>query len=495
MILRTALLSFALLFLVACSSGGSGDKVTTPTPPTTPAPSQPGEEPVAPPVVVKERSLTVYVHGYSKTGHKRVGTYGAQEAIDANEEAKNIVGFSTDYRGADTNFDENIIISTSYYGNQPPDYYTAEDIQEIESAEAGIPRYAAIVAKYAKHKMVESGATKVNFLSVSMGSLVTRYLVEKNLENLSAEQLIGRWYSAEGVIVGNYAASDPVLIRLSNAIDEGSPEAKQMNYAWVNEAFGSGLVTTNPYYRDIMVGFESSTKDDDLEGILTKYLLLKGTFYPNDGYQLVKDTHFGIQIMSNSDLSPYLSANITNPNYPLTPTQSYFHENHTGLKNNIAAWSQASLFFSSKRRVQITLTHVRVDDIHEENSQIAEIVFASQVYSPQLYETANIAEAIDRRALESGILPIHPYQNNGETKILNQNLFDAFVKPDESLLILEIDAFEIDNSIKYNIKEGGTGDIEAIGKGRFDIPLSNGTYEVSGENWAGEIKVEIFNYQ
>ncbi len=469
--------------MTACDIGSSNDTDNTPVTPTTPnTPEQTPKEPAStPPLAVEEKAITIYVHGFSKTGYKRVGTYGAPEAIDANEESKNIVGFSTNYQGSDTNFDENIIISTSYYGNQSPDYYSQKDIDDVESSQAGIPRYAMIVAKYAKQKMIESGATKVNFLSVSMGSLVTRWLIEKNLEDLAAQKQIGKWFSAEGVVAGNYAASDPTLVKISSLYEEASPEVEQMSYSWVDEAFGSRTVGSSPYYRDIQVGFESSTKDDDMEGILSKYILLKGRYYPNDGYQLVKDTFIPIQSLENS----YLSR---------TPTQSYFHENHTGLKNNIAAWNQASLFFTSKRRVKITLTHVQVNDIHEEGSSVAKIVFASQVYSPKLYEVSNISEAIDKRVLESGILPIHPYANDGDTKILNQSLFDAFVAKEETLLILEIDAYEIDNSIQYNLKEGGTTDIEELGKGRYDIPLLNGTYEVSGENWAGEVKVEILSY-
>lgn len=466
--------------MTACDIGGSDNTTDTPVTPPTAEPTQPEPAPT-PPVVVEEKAITIYVHGFSKTGYKRVATYGAPEAIEANEESKNIVGFSTNYQGSDTNFDENIIISTSYYGNQSPDYYTQKDIEDVESSELGIPRYAMIVAKYAKRKMIESGATKVNFLSVSMGSLVTRWLIEKNLENLATQKQIGKWFSAEGVVAGNYAASDPTLVNLSSLYEEASPEVEQMSYTWVDQAFGSRTVGSSPYYRNIQIGFESSTKDDDMEGILSKYLLLKGTYYPNDGYQLVRDTSIPMQSVDNSYLS-------------LSPAQSYFHENHTGLKNNIAAWNQASLFFTSKRRVKMTLTHVQVNDVHEEASPVAKIVFASQVYSPKLYEVSNISEAIDKRVLESGILPIHPYANDGDTKILNQNLFDAFVTSEERLLILEIDAYEIDNSIHYNIKEGGTTDIEELGKGRYDIPLTNGTYEVSAENWVGEVKVEILAY-
>ena len=275
------------LSLTACGTGGSSDSNTV----------QPPNNPSAPPAV-KENTVTIYIHGFSKKGFERVGVYGGNDTLNENAELASFVGFSVDYKGADSNFDDNILVSTSYYGNQSPDYYTEQDVRDIESVTAqyggGIPRYAMIVAKYARHIMTESGATKVNFLSASMGSLVARWLIEKNMENLSGEQKIAKWLSIEGVVGGNYAASDSALVNAAAFYEEQSPEVEHMSYNWVDANFGNRSIGESPYYAGIQLGFESSTKDDEFFGILSSYLIYLGTFYPNDGYQLVQDTYFDI---------------------------------------------------------------------------------------------------------------------------------------------------------------------------------------------------------
>jgi len=480
--LKYFMLSIALISMMACS-GGSDSKDSVVTPPPPPVDTPPAD---TPPPVEEDRSITIYLHGFSQTGYKRSGIYGANEVINADPELAKLVGFSTNYQGADTNFKENVIVSTSYYGDQPPEYYSQKDIEDIDAITAqyggGIPRYAMIVAKYARHIISESGATKINFMSVSMGSLVSRWIIEQNVENLAFEKRIGKWLSVEGVVAGNYAASDPVLVRIANLYEEQSPEVEHMSYSWIESNLGSRRVTSSLYYGDIQVGFESSTDDNDMERVLTKYLLLKGRYIPNDGYQLVEDTLFSI-----SDQLNYFNS--------LTPIRSYFHETHTGLKDNSAAWAQSALFFSSKRRVKVTLTHARVDDIHEEDSlQPAEIVFASSVKSPQLAEVSHITQAVDRRDIDGGALTIQTYHNNGENIILNQTVFDGFVRTDEIALTITIDGYEIDNSIKYNIKESSQNQIEDIGGVLFNIPLQNGTHPVVAKDWSGEVRVEIYPY-
>ncbi len=433
-----------------------------------------------------EKSITIYIHGFSKTGHRRSGAYGESSPVDGDEDIINFAGFSTEYEGANIDQDDNIIVSTSYYGDQSPEYYTQQDIIDIENITAiyggGIPRYSLIVAKFAKHVMAESGVNRVNFLSVSMGSLVTRWLIEKNLENLSEDQIVSKWLSIEGVVAGNYAASDETLMKLVGRYEEQPPEVEHMSYEWLDANLDSRVVGDSLYYRNIQLGFESSTKDDDLHGVLSKYLILKGLFFANDGYQIVKDTFFEIEKDENLFLS-------------LPPIHSYFHENHTGLKENPAAWMQAALFFTAKRRVRITLTRVTVDNIHEEAELLpAEVVFASSITSHKLYDLAGITEAIDRRDIDGGALTIHLYDSDGDTNILDQEIFDGFIRSDENNLLVNINAHEIDNSVKYNIKENSANDIEDIGVGSFDILMQSGVYGVSGSGWRGEVEVEVFSY-
>jgi len=469
--------------LAACGTTASSDVKSVQSSSSS---STPGVPPADATPAVRENAVTIYVHGFSKKGFERVGIYGANETLNENAELAAFVGFSVDYKGADSNFDDNILVSTSYYGNQPPDYYTEQDIRDIEHITVqyggGIPRYAAIVAKYARHIMAESGAAKVNFLSASMGSLVVRWLIEKNVGNLSGEQKIAKWLSIEGVAGGNYAASDPWLVNAAAFYEEQSPEVEHMSYNWVDANFGNRAIGESPYYADIQLGFESSTNDSEFFGILSNYLIYKGKFYPNDGYQLVKDTYFDI----GEQAFMYRS---------LPPAHSYFYESHTGIKDNPAAWTQASLFFASRRRVRITLAHMAIADVHEEGGLLpAEIVFASAVHSPVLEQSSGIGEAIDRRALESGALPIHEYYENGSSKNVEQILFDGFVKSEEGTLRLTLSTHEIDGSIKYNIRETPNRRIDDLGTDTLDIPLQNGTYGISSKDWNGDVRVEVFAY-
>lgn len=474
-IIKSMIAIIFALSLTACGTGGSSDSTT----------AQPPNNPSTPPVV-KENAVTIYIHGFSKKGFERVGVYGENDALNANAELASFVGFSVDYKGADSNFDDNILVTTSYYGDQSPSYYTEQDIRDIESVTAqyggGIPRYAMIVAKYARHIMAESGATKVNFLSASMGSLVARWLIEKNMENLSGEQKIAKWLSIEGVVGGNFAASDPALVNAAAFYEKQSPEVTHMSYSWVDANFGNRAIGSSPYYATIQLGFESSTKDDALFGILSSYLIYLGIFYPNDGYQLVKDTYFDI----SNQAYMYRS---------LPPVHSYFYDNHTGIKNNPAAWTQASIFFTSGTRVKVTLTQMTIVDIHEDAEPLpAEIVFASTIHSPILNQSAGITNAIDRRALESGVLPIHAYSENGSSNAVNQVLFDGFVKAGENTLRLTLSIHEIDNSVKYNIEETQNKKIDDLGTDVIEIPLQNSTHSISSGDWNGEVRVEVFAY-
>lgn len=468
-LIKYVIYTAVVLLMVAC--GGSDSSPTDPSGGGGDTPTPPSQE---------STSITIYVHGYSKSGYKRVAIYGDVDPYKGDTDLLDSVGFSTDYRGADTDLSKNILVSTSYYGDQSPSYYSEEDRREIEAITAqyggGIPRYAMILAKFAKHIRDESGASHVNFLSVSMGSLVTRWAVEKDLETLSSAKQIAKWLSIEGVIGGNYVASEPLLTKIANIYEKQSPEVEHMSYSWIDTNLGSRDTGNSPYYRDIKLGFEGSTKDDDLGGVLSRYLMLKGDYYPNDGYQLLKDTSFGI----------------SNPSYlyrSQTPIRGYFHENHTSIKYNQGAWVQASLFFKSTRRVKITLTNATIYDIHEvEAIRPAEILFSSST-------TSQISSSmVDQRDIDSGALTIHSYANSGDNQLVNQELFDGMVSMSETALTLNIECYEIDNSIKYKIVENSSNTIDDLGGGSFDIPLQAGLHNVSGGDWSGQVRVELFDY-
>jgi hypothetical protein len=413
------------------------------------------------------RIVTIYIHGYHKEGYKRVGVYGDisyDSVLDKFVEFTNLPTMQ-DY---DKNSFTNVLAITPYYGDEPPSYYTQTDIDDIARVGDGIPRYAMIVAKFAKYIMKESGADNINIISASMGSLVIRWLIEKDIENLASEKKIQKWMSIEGVIKGNYALSKKLFVSLADNYFEKSVDTEHMSYSWVN----SNLSQSSPYYNDIRIGQISGT-DSETNSIGLNYLMI-GNFKPNDGYQLYRDTYFD------------------NQNF----THSMFHVDHIGIKKDNGAYINVTSFMESKRRVKITLMDVTVDDIHERINRFfnknAEIVFESQVFSYESARRWGIGDAISERVFNSGALKVYGYEEDGETKEINQVIFNDYVLNGEKDLEIKMKSYEIDRSSKYNISELNSNTRTLLGDATVTIPLKDGTYEIiSDDEWRGFLKVEM----
>ena len=426
-----------------------------------------------PPPKVLHKTVTIYIHGYSKSGYKRVGIYG-------NDNYDEIINTIVDFSGFNTttNYDENnfsnIIAITPYYGNIAPNYYTAKDIKEIEDIGEGIPRYALIIAKYAKHIMIETGADSINLLSVSMGSLVSRYLIEKDLEQLSSNKKILKWLSLEGVIKGNIAASGDNLLSFVNNFETQPVDVKHMSYAWIDEHLNS----SSPYYNNIQIGFESSTNDNASKGALSLWLRANQHFEANDGVQAVKDTFF-------------------TGDFPHT----FYHDNHYTLAENKAVWGYAATFFTAKKRVRITLINASLSDLHEDklpfNTNIlpAEIIFESTIHAPFAEEKWGFERAIDERVLEGKYLTVYDFLQQDSKQPLDQTLFDSYILEEEQNLQLTLTPYELDREPDYGLYEiTGHGEHESLGTMSIMIPLKEGIYPLQSEQWSAEVSVEIIDY-
>ena len=424
-------------------------------------------------------TVTVYVHGFDTQGYRQNGVYGDEKVEPL-------------FANSDYFLGDHLIASVGYYGDTPPEYYTQQDIDDIDAVTkqygGGIPRYAMIVAKFTKHLLVRTGAKQVNFISGSMGSLVTRWLIEKDVEGLASEKKIARWLSIEGVVNGNYAASESLLFKLYDSVEDVSIDIKHMKYNWVTNAFGSPrAVGKSPYYKDILLGFETSTDDHPKEGLLTKLLLLHGQFWPNDGYQISRDTYF------SSVLPEYRFMNES-------PTHTYLHQTHLGVKDSHALWAEVVNFLSSNKRVRITLRNVKVDDIKEKNKWYykklpAEVIFESRVYSPALNLFFGMDDPVSERLYDGGVPPIVKYKKKRQTKTVDQVLFDDFVTPYERAMTIQINAKEIDGDLRYKVYESIRDRRYAnIGSSEFSVPLVPGVYPFKGDKFSGDVVVEVIEY-
>jgi hypothetical protein len=475
-IYKTLLLSFLLIFTACGDDSKNSDldtKSTLSQQDTNTTDTQTEQDIVLPKIA---KTITIYVHGYSKSGYNRQGVYGN---INEDEVINNLVAF-TDLPTMQT-YDENstnILAVTPYYGNQAPEYYTQQDLEDIEAVTktygGGIPRYATIIAKFAKHVMDESGAEHLNIVSASMGSLVTRWLIEKDIEQLASQKKIKKWLSIEGVIRGNYAASNSILMGFVDPIEKQHIDTKHMDYSWIENNL-EGKSATHDNYKYIQMGFISSTHDKD--GALDTLLTVNGQLQPNDGVQLLKDTKFQ-----------------TTPNH--TPSFTHFYQDHLGIKDDKGAWAEVATFLSSKKRVKITLLSAQASNLHEHINKYlnknAEIVFESEVKSSKVYEHFGIDEAISERIVEGGALNLIKYKNENESKTVGQVIFNDFVLEDENELNVKITGYELDKYAIYGVREPSFDSSKSsLGTIELDIPLENAIIEVFGKDWSGVVKVEV----
>ena len=433
------------------------------------------------------KNLTLFVHGFDKEGYKSSGIFGDKYPDEALEKFQ---ALGKNYPVTKDSTVINITKATTYYGDTPPAYYTEKDIQDLKTVTAqwggGIPRYAMIVAKYAKHLMKQEKVKRINIVSGSMGSLVTRWLIEKNVEGLASDKKIAKWYSLEGVITGNYAADRKEYLENfygGSALD--SIDITHMTSDWIEENFQNPVSNaTSPYYKNILLGQQASTDDNLNRGSLTALLFLNGQFSANDGTQRVKDCRFDKTL-------PEARFN------DLSPTFTLIHKNHLSLKNHKGAWANVMVFLNAKKRVKITLLDAKVEDIKEDirwYNKKAEIVFASKVYSPQIEKQWGIKEAIAENTRSGATLSVHNYSKDGEENSLNQFILDQFVPADETQLVIDFNVEEIDYAAKYGVYERLNHHYDLVDKTQVTVPLKSGTYAFNNNNWSFHLNVEVINY-
>jgi len=396
------------------------------------------------------RYVTIYVHGYDKNGHKlKDSVYGKINNDEVIDNLVEITNFATMDNFTQT--DKNILAIAPYYGDTPPSYYTQQDIEDIDKITkeygGGIPRYATIIAKFAKYIQKQTKADRVNIVSASMGSLVTRWIIEKDVEHLASEKKISKWLSIEGVIRGNYVASNRFLLSFASAIDANGIDTKQMNYDWVNKNL-SADEATSINYKDIQMGFISSTYDK--EGMLS---IVNSS--PNDGVQLLKDTIFSKTPNNN-------------------PTYTRYFVDHIGIKKDKGAWAEVATFLSSSKRVKITLLSADIATIPSKTN----IVFENSVKSTKVLETFSVNDDISERLAKGKALDKVSFARANESKDVNQVIFNDFVLDDETSLDIKITPYLDSKNPLSTIEQS--------------IKLENGNIELSGKDWSGTIKIEVF---
>jgi hypothetical protein len=435
-------------------------------------------------------TITIFIPGFQPDGASHQGVFGDDTAEPLLEEIAALVGLPTINDPENATL-PNVVTSTTYYGDTAPSYYTAQDEAELDAVTAewggGVPRYALIVAKYARYAMERAGAQQVNLLSASFGSFVTRWLIEKDSEGLASEGKIARWLSYEGVTNGSWVATKDELIQLWELFDTPPIDVAQMDYGWIEANLHSPRWEgASPFYSSILIGQHASTKDDANEGALTTAMLVWDEFQPNDGVQGVKDMFYPTMTPSSLFLGRM-------------PVVSYFHVNHYGLEMHAGAWANAVMFLTGRRRVTVTMTRAKVYNMHEPDDfpwdwTPAEILFESRVYSPEASNRWGIADPLSSRHREGASTPIRRFDANGEEQFFSHLLFDDFVLETETSLNVEVWSEEIDYDLRYGVVEPLGDSYNSLGGGWINVPITPGTYAFATNDWECDVTVSVFDY-
>jgi hypothetical protein len=437
------------------------------------------------------RTATVFVPGFRLNGPGDDGVYGADDHDAVLDELAEFYALPTINQPAGESA-PNVVAGTSFYGAEPPEYYTAGDVAEVAAVTAqwggGVPRYALIVAKYAEHVMERSGAAQVNFASASMGSLVVRWLIEKDVEGLASAGKIARWLSLEGILAGNWAASRDELAGVWDAIGAPAIDLSHMRYEWVESNLAAPRrVADNPLLAPILIGQTVSTEDSAIEGALTAAMFVYGEFQPNDSVQGLFDALF-------AEVTPR-SRFLNRP-----PATAFHHVDHFALEDHRPALAQAATFLTQRRRVTITLIRAQVTNIHEPALPFfdftpAEIVFESRVRSPRAAARWAVAGSHSTRGRSGVSSPIVPVGFDGAEVFPQQLVFDDFVLDEETQLTVELGGHELDWDVEYGVFEPLADDGQPLAGAVVTVPIATGgVHQFAAGDWNGTLLAEVFEY-
>lgn len=435
------------------------------------------------------RTATIYLHGFDPDGAEMTGTFG----VDMSEP---LLGVIADMAGlpliADAPEAKNAVAAATYYGDTPPDYYTAADIAELDAITAtwggGMPRYAFIIAKYARNVMDRTGASQINIVSASMGTYVARWLITHDSDGLASEGAVARWLSLEGVLAGHWAATNDTVSDLWEEYGTPSIDVDQMHYDWCNAQYGDRNTLDSTLFGDILVGMEVSTRDTD--GDLTDVMLLLEDFHANDGVVTAEDAWY----FATTPQSRFLGHE---------PTRTYFHVNHYELAEHDPGMAQIASFLTGTRRVQIVLTEAQIQDMHEPDDWIwdwtpAEIVFTSSVTAPAAETLWGITGPVCDRQADGVASPIHEVGSNGDSIQPGHLVYDDFPPPGETTLNVTVGAVEIDDDLRYGVFEPLIGDgWDELGEDTIAINIETPgvTYQtVNAPDFNGTLRIEVIEY-
>jgi hypothetical protein len=434
---------------------------------------------------VPRQVASIFIDGIDGDGPEQTGVFGVDIENDLVEDLAAMLGVPT---GLENPAAPDQFAICDYYGDTAPGYYTAQDLADLAAADAtyggGVPRHAAIVAKFAREVLRRSGARQVNLMAGSLGALVGRWIIEKDLEGLASQGKIARFLTAEGVIGGNWAVSEggQAALDLLEQLDQPTIDLEHMDYDWIEDNLGAPRrETANPLYASILVAHFTMTDDDLNEHALTVF-----SGEANDGLQIVPDTFF-------ANMAPQAR------HFGLLPPHTYLFATHYSSKDHRGLHAAGVAALTGRRRARLILESARIDYANENFFQgDGEIVFECKVWSPEAERRFAIPGVeIAERGFEGRDAPMWSYAD-GQERTLEWVCFDGFLLPGENQLRVKIRPWEIDwEPLVYGVIEDPSDETDQLSKWEQTIAADH-SYAIdlapAETDWSGRLRVEIIEY-
>ena len=451
------------------------------------------------PIFDPENTVTIELHGWNLTD----GAFPPDAEYGRDRTGSEISDFIRLFGDLPCGFDDteapNGVLGMRYYGDTPADFFTDEDVDEIEALE-GIPRYALIVAKHARHVLDRTGATGVNFVCHSMGNLVARYVIEHDLESLVSDAKIVRWVTVAGVLTGaDLARTFEDVVEAADVLGIDLVDVEHMAPDWVedNVAICDGIRTeaNNPAFAAIGI-HHIVANDSIIESIDLPLLdLFNPDSLPNDGILFTQEQWFADQ---DED------AQYTFADGSQLPTSRTYHEvDHFVVSEDAAPMAVATAALTGTRRMRITLDSITLNDDREADSIFdfsetgfgaAEVVVETEVAWPYLEDEYDFGLILDERDRNNRVVPVISMDEGDTIDNLGLVLYDSPVLDAMDEIELNIDLREVDWYPTADVTEWLFDADSGLGSWFDSITIEEQTIELTLDDADLTLEVEIFDY-
>lgn len=458
-------------------------------------------------------TITIWVHGFTPHSSAEQMSMKFGEVKGCSDLGDAVVTYGVDRPCATSGTDTrpNQIIGVEYYGNVPADWMTPEDAAEVQQypymgSTVGLQRYGLVVGKFIRWRLAVTGAKHVNLACHSMGCLVSRYVIENDIEHLSSTSKIVRWATNAGVIGGARLArlyNNPTVMPLSDAIGLSVDDFAAMtpeNVAQFAASYDHDLYSMhNPLFKGILIHnlggtdpvVQASGFNIPLLDILPS---MNTTNEPNDGIMFTEDEYFhtaGANVLVDI---PHGA--------PMAPTHSYIHTYHMEVPSQPGAQALMVAGLFQKRKVIITLESVALTNDFEQHGDLATLletgmppadVVAETVVDYKPFTGVKTIVDEDKIAYRS---PSLFEQTINSTLMPGQVLFSGPIFDAQTALRLQTVLTETDYYPRWAVMEntlGGVGlgsdkPIVSIDK---NVDLTDHVETVSNENATMTIRVRV----